>query len=109
MGKLAFIQEKEADANSHTREQYVEIKMGNHDLFFKKGYKVLYTLNDFLLGLWFLIGSIFFYFESLKTWGVTLFVLGSLQMLIRPSIRMVHSIHMKKLYQKEYEEKQNNG
>ncbi|MFZ0368142.1 MAG: YrhK family protein [Halobacillus sp.] len=80
--------------------------MGKHDLFFKKSYEVLYTVNDFLLGLWFLIGSVCFYFEAAKTWGVSLFVLGSLQMLIRPTIRLAHRIHLKNIYRREYEKQQ---
>ncbi len=88
------------------KQQYVDVQMGKHDLFFKKNYNILYTLNDILLGLWFFIGSIFFYFESLKTWGVTLFVIGSFQLLIRPTIRLVHRFHLRKHYKKEYEKKQ---
>lgn len=95
-----------ANAKTHTKSEYVEIKMGHHGLFFKKGYEVWYTLNDILLGVWFLIGSVCFYFESLKEWGVSLFVLGSVQMLIRPTIRLIHRFHLKKHYKKEYESKQ---
>ncbi|UOQ45074.1 YrhK family protein [Halobacillus salinarum] len=96
-----------ADADFHSKEQYVDIKMGRHDIFFKKGYDVLYTINDFIIGIWFLIGSIFFYFESLQTWGVTLFVLGSVQLLIRPTIRLIHRFHMRSYYKNEYEQKRN--
>ncbi|KGP90808.1 hypothetical protein N780_03735, partial [Pontibacillus chungwhensis BH030062] len=89
-------QEQQANAQTQSKEDYVDLKVGKHDLFFKKPYQILYTLNDFLLGLWFLIGSICFYFEgAVKTWGVTLFVLGSFQLLIRPSIRLAHRIHLK--------------
>ncbi|MCA0971284.1 YrhK family protein [Halobacillus litoralis] len=97
---------EQADAKTHSKDQYVEIKMGHHGVFFKKSYEILYTINDFLLGIWFLIGSVLFYFEHLKTWGVTLFVVGSFQMLIRPTIRLVHQFHLKRHYQKEYERKQ---
>ncbi|WP_394218277.1 YrhK family protein [Halobacillus trueperi] len=85
------------------KQKYIDLHVGKHDIFFKKTYDILYTINDVLLGLWFLIGSIFFYFEHLKTWGVTLFVLGSIQMLIRPTIRLVHYFHMRKVYGDQYE------
>nr|WP_079528950.1 YrhK family protein [Halobacillus hunanensis] len=98
--------EQTANAKTDSKQDYVDIKMGDHDLFVKKGYDGLYTLNDFLLGIWFLIGSVFFYFEHLKDWGVTLFVLGSLQMLIRPTIRLFHRFQLKKHYEKEYEKQQ---
>ncbi|MBA2174996.1 YrhK family protein [Halobacillus locisalis] len=80
--------------------------MGRHGLFFKKRYEVLYTLNDFLLGIWYLLGSICLYFEISKEWGILLFMLGSIQILIRPSIRIIHRFHVKKHYIKEYDSKQ---
>jgi hypothetical protein len=86
-------------SNQKSNEQkYVDFDIGKHEFFFKKNYAILYTINDFLLGIWFLVGSIFFYFEHLKTWGVTLFVLGSIQMLIRPTIRLIHNFHLRKEY-----------
>lgn len=92
--------------HTKTKSEYVDIKMGRHDLFFKKGYQIWYTVNDFLLGIWFLIGSVFFFYESTKTWGVILFVLGSAQMLIRPTIRLIHRFHLKKHYEQKYEQEQ---
>lgn len=97
---------EQADAKKHTKDQYVELKMGNHGIFLKKNYEVLYTINDFLIGVWFLVGSIFFYFDSWKTWGVNLFVLGSFQLLIRPTIRLIHQFHLKRHYRREYERRQ---
>ncbi|REJ10328.1 YrhK family protein [Halobacillus trueperi] len=85
------------------KEKYVELHIGKHDIFFKKTYDMLYTINDVLIGFWFLIGSLFFYFEHLKNVGVTLFVLASIQMLIRPTIRLVHYFHMKKVYGDQYD------
>ncbi|OLF92068.1 hypothetical protein B4094_2845 [Bacillus licheniformis] len=35
-----------------------------YELFFKKRYKVLHTLNDFLIGLLFLVGSFCFFSEN---------------------------------------------
>ncbi|UOR10859.1 YrhK family protein [Halobacillus amylolyticus] len=103
---MATRKEQTANAQTNSKQDYVDIKMGNHDLFVKKGYDMMYTINDFLLGMWFLIGSIFFYFESLKDWGVTLFVLGSVQMLIRPTIRLFHRFQLRKHYENEYDRKQ---
>ncbi|SIS40216.1 YrhK family protein [Salimicrobium flavidum] len=87
-----------------SREEYVENKMKNHSQFYSNFYKVLYTVNDFTSGLWFFIGSILFYFsEPMKTWGVTLFVLGSIQFMVRPTIRLVHEAHARKHYGKQYD------
>ncbi|MFC0522899.1 YrhK family protein [Pontibacillus salicampi] len=103
---MEHVRHQQADAAHHNKEEYVDIKIGNHDLFFKKTYEILYTLNDVLIGIWFLVGSICFYFtEPIKTWGVSLFVLGSVQLLIRPTIRLIHRTHLKRLYKQEYEYK----
>lgn len=89
-----------------SRNEYIENRMQSHTPFFKKIYHTLYTINDFLLGLWFFIGSICFYFEGpWRILGVTLFVLASFQFLIRPTIRLIHEFHARRHYGKEYDRK----
>lgn len=67
----------------------------------------MYTVNDFLAGLWFFIGSVLFYFpEPYKTWGISLFVLGSIEFMIRPTIRLVHEARARKHYGEQYDKKQ---
>lgn len=82
--------------NKYNKNQDLEINLGEYELFFKQRYTILSYTNDILLGLWFLIGSVFFFWESTKTAGVWLFVLGSIQLIIRPIIRIVHRIHLKR-------------
>ncbi len=88
----------------HYKEDNISLHMGSYDLFFKKGYKVLYTVNDILIGIWFLIGSFMFFSESTKTAGVWLFVIGSFEMLIRPVIRLVHDFHLRRHLKKQAQE-----
>ncbi len=57
-------------------------------------YKALYQLNDVVLGLIFLIGSFLFFSETTVFQGTVLFVIGSIQMIIRPLIAMIHDLHM---------------
>ncbi|KFE42575.1 YrhK family protein [Staphylococcus agnetis] len=57
-------------------------------------YKALYQLNDVVLGLIFLIGSFLFFSDSTVFQGTVLFVIGSIQMIIRPLIAMIHDLHM---------------
>ncbi|MFQ6386375.1 YrhK family protein [Priestia aryabhattai] len=87
------------------QEDYGEFEIGKYEFFFKKSYKVIYTINDFLIGIWFLIGSILFFYDSLKNIGVWLFVLGSVQLLIRPTIKLVHDFHLRKYLKKGYDNK----
>ncbi|MCY8004809.1 YrhK family protein [Bacillus haynesii] len=67
-----------------------------YELFFKKRYKVLHILNDFLIGLLFLVGSFYFFSEELKQAGIWMFVIGSFLLLIRPTIRLVQDFHYRK-------------
>ncbi|KAB8135781.1 hypothetical protein F9U64_10965 [Gracilibacillus oryzae] len=105
---MAEVRTKAKDNNSYQqqKEDYVNNRMKQHNQFYKSIYKVLYTINDFTIGVWFFAGSILFYFESLKKLGVTLFVIGSFQFLIRPTIRLVHEVKAKKHYGKEYDQQQ---
>ncbi|MDC3416559.1 YrhK family protein [Aquibacillus salsiterrae] len=73
-----------------------DLKLGRYDIFFKKPYQILYNVNDLLIALWFLVGSIFFLFDEWKNAGVWLFILGSGQLGVRPLIRIIHSIHLNK-------------
>ncbi|MFD1064836.1 YrhK family protein [Oceanobacillus locisalsi] len=60
-------------------------------------YKLLYQINDLVLGLIFLIGSFLFFSEDTTFAGTILFVIGSIQMLIRPIISITHDFHLSKV------------
>ncbi len=64
-------------------------------------YKALYQLNDVVLGVIFLIGSFLFFSDSTVFDGTVLFVIGSIQMIIRPLIAMVHDLHMAIIVKRE--------
>ncbi|MFP7493285.1 YrhK family protein [Terribacillus saccharophilus] len=83
------------EEHRHQKNEEV-IQIGQYGIFFKRPYQVLYMLNDFLIGLIFLVGSFLFLYESMKTAGCWLFAAGSLLLLIRPTIRLVHDIHYKR-------------
>ena len=78
--------------------------MGHEELVIHRRYEVLSILNDFMLGLWFAIGSVcFFYDGTVKTIGVWLFVIGSLQLLMRPAIRLHRYIYFKRLPDEQHD------
>ncbi|MEF2070541.1 YrhK family protein [Consotaella aegiceratis] len=56
-------------------------------------YEVAYTIVDFLAALTFLIGSIFFFYDSLMTAGTWLFVIGSILFGLKPTLRVVRELH----------------
>ncbi|MDM5340879.1 YrhK family protein [Fictibacillus enclensis] len=78
------------------KEDYLNLEIGNYEVWVRKRYKILYTLNDFMIGLWFLAGSILFLFESAKTVGAWLFIVGSLQLIMRPAISLANDLHVKR-------------
>jgi hypothetical protein len=60
----------------------------------EKKYRVFGLINDFMIGLEFLIGSIEFLPGHLNTVGVYLFILGSFQILLIPTIRIARDMHI---------------
>ncbi|SES25226.1 YrhK-like protein [Gracilibacillus ureilyticus] len=99
-------EQKKNNVNEQSREDYVNDRMKQHNRFYKNIYNILYTANDITIGFWFLLGSILFYFESLKIYGITLFVIASIQFLIKPAIRLVHEVKARKHYGEEYDQQQ---
>ncbi len=59
-----------------------------------KRYEVLSILNDLMIGIWFITGSILFLFPSLTQSGAWVFVFGSLQFMLRPTIRLARHLHL---------------
>lgn len=73
----------------------IVIRMGPAELLIRRRYQTLSILNDFLIGIWFLVGSVFFFWSAWQETGTWLFVVGSAQLLIRPVIRLAHQIHLR--------------
>lgn len=74
----------------------VEVPLGPDVLRIDRRYEFVSIANDVLIGLWFLAGSILFFFKPLETAAVSLFVLGSLQYLARSGIRLARLVHLKR-------------
>lgn len=72
---------------SANAENEMKKQINRYEPFFKKRYKVLYTVNDFIIGALFFIGSFFFFYDELMSAGIWLFAVGSFLLLIRPTIR----------------------
>ena len=72
------------------------IRIGQDELVIRQRYQVLSIVNDVLIGVWFLIGSFMFFSDEWVFTGTCLFVLGSVEMLIRPVIRLIRHVHLQK-------------
>lgn len=60
-------------------------------------YQVVRTLVDFGAAVCFVIGSAFFFFESMATPADWLFLLGSILFALKPTIDVIRSAHLKRL------------
>ncbi|KPV40711.1 hypothetical protein AN478_06025 [Thiohalorhabdus denitrificans] len=76
-------------------EPELAIRLGREELLIRNRYQAASMINDFLIGLWFLLGSIAFLWQAWQEVGVWLFILGSAQLLVRPLIRLSHRLHLK--------------
>ncbi len=73
------------------------LHIGHDELVIRQRYEVLSIANDILVGLWFIIGSILFFWASTSTLAIWLFLLGSIEMIIRPIIRLARKLHISKI------------
>ena len=74
----------------------VVLHLGPEELVIRQRYETLSIANDVVIGLWFLIGSFLFFDESTVTIGTWLFVVGSVEMLVRPVIRLARRLHLQR-------------
>jgi len=72
----------------------VALRIGSEELRIRGVYEVVSIVNDVMVALWFVVGSILFFSESTTTAGTWLFLVGSVQLLIRPLIRLTRRVHL---------------
>ncbi len=86
-----------ADSNpSATQPRPLTLNLGPEQLVINRRYEVASMLNDILTGLWFVVGSCFFFFDALQTAAAWLFLIGSVELLIRPIIRIIRDVHLRR-------------
>ncbi len=69
---------------------------GHAEMVLRQRYEIASIVNDLLIALWFTLGSILFFQESTATAGTWLFLVGSIQLAIRPSIRLTRRLHLRR-------------
>ncbi len=70
------------------------LTIGHEELEIRQKWEVVSIVNDILIAVWFIIGSILFFNESTTEAGTWLFLLGSIELLIRPMIRLARRVHI---------------
>jgi len=75
-------------------EQDISLTVGHEELRIRGIYESISIVNDVMVALWFVVGSVLFFSESTTTAGTWLFLIGSVQLLVRPVIRLSRRIHL---------------
>lgn len=73
------------------------VTLGHEELVIRQRWEVVSIVNDILVALWFIAGSILFFFESTTTLGTWFFLAGSIELLIRPLIRLSRRVHLQRV------------
>ncbi len=72
----------------------ITLHLGHDELVIRQRYETLSIVNDIFVALWFIIGSILFFSPSTSTLGTWLFLVGSIELLVRPLIRLARNVHV---------------
>lgn len=75
----------------------LNIKIGREELVIRQRYEVVSICNDIVIAIWFIVGSMLFFSESTTFAATWLFLIGSVQMMIRPGIRLVRRVHLQNI------------
>ena len=75
----------------------IEFRIGHDEVILRQRYEVASIANDLLVAIWFVIGSVLFFSDSTATAGTWLFLLGSIQLMVRPMIRLARKVHVQRL------------
>jgi YrhK-like protein len=77
--------------------QELDIHIGSDELVIRRRYEALSIGNDVVIALWFLAGSVLFFWESTTRAATWMFLLGSIQFLARPVIRLSRLLHIRRI------------
>ena len=71
--------------------------IGHDEVTIRRRYETMSIVNDILIALWFTVGSFLFFSDATTYAGTWLFVAGSIELLIRPVIRLTRQVHLRRL------------
>ncbi|MDJ1132676.1 YrhK family protein [Streptomyces iconiensis] len=86
-----------SEPQSRREDGALTLHIGRDELVVQQRYEAASVLNDILIAVWFLIGSIMFFSPEWTRAGTWCFVLGSVELMIRPAIRLGRQLHIKRL------------
>ena len=77
--------------------QSLDIRVGHEEIVIRRRYETLSIANDVLIALWFVTGSVLFFWKETSLVATWFFLLGSLEFLARPAIRLARRVHLQRV------------
>ncbi|MBO8187061.1 YrhK family protein [Streptomyces spirodelae] len=81
----------------HRDTESFTLHLGKEELVVRQRYEAASIANDILIAVWFLIGSVMFFSPEWTRTGTWCFVFGSVELMIRPVIRLGRHVHLQKV------------
>ena len=78
------------------------LNVGSFEVYFENIYSIYSLINDLLIGLLFIVGSISNLLNGPPILGQILFLIGSVALILRPLIKIIQNTHV---YQEKNEDK----
>ncbi|MEH6987585.1 MULTISPECIES: YrhK family protein [Bacillales] len=82
------------------QQEDVHIEIGSYKMVIEKRYQAISFVNDMLLGVLYLIGSILFLTDVSQTVSISFFLAGSIMMIIRAGLNLLKDLHINKISRK---------
>ena len=80
-----------------TSGKTLTLTIGHDELIVRQRWEVVSIVNDIAVAVWFIVGSVLFFRESTTELGTVFFLLGSIELLVRPVIRLVRRVHIRRV------------
>lgn len=75
----------------------LHLRIGPEELIIRQRYEIVSIANDILIAAWFIVGSVMFFSSGWTRLGTWFFLLGSIELLIRPVIRLFRLVHLQSI------------
>ncbi len=85
-------------ASSQSQRARLELDFGQEHVVIQRRYEAVGAFNDFLIAIWFFVGSCLFLYDQWMHIGTWLFIVGSAQFLVKPTLKLISLIHVKRVY-----------
>ncbi|MEU2604110.1 YrhK family protein [Streptomyces albus] len=84
-------------APHHPTGRTLTLHIGHEELVVRRRYEAASVVNDALIAAWFLVGSVMFLSPDWTRTGTWFFILGSIELMIRPVIRLSRQLHLTRI------------